>query len=66
MEYQVTAKIFAEIENVNNHFLANFALYQMRTEMSLASFYRHRNHNESLDEDSDQLENIAIRIYLLI
>jgi hypothetical protein len=66
MEYQVTAKIFSEIEGVNRRFLAKFALYRMRTEMSLASFYRHRNHDEPVDEDSDQLKNIAVRTCLPI
>jgi hypothetical protein len=38
-EHQISAQIFAEVKEINTCFLAHFALYRMRMEMTVANFY---------------------------
>jgi hypothetical protein len=45
-EHQISAQIFAEVEETNTRFLAHFALYRMRMKMTIANFYRSRDYAE--------------------
>jgi len=67
VEHQFAAKVFSRIEKVNSKYLAKFALFRMRTEMTLATFYRHRVHinSESMDEEME-MKDIAVRFLFLI
>lgn len=66
MEHQFSAKIFSSIEKVNSQFLAKFALFRMRTEMTLVIFYRHRDHSDiDLANEKIETKDIVVR-YLYI
>jgi hypothetical protein len=49
-EYEFTSQIFFEIIETNKRFLAKYAQCRMKNEMTLGSFYQHREHDESIDE----------------
>ena len=67
VELQFATKVFSHIEKVNSKYLAKFALFRMRTEMTLATFYRHRFHinSESMDEEIE-MKDTAVRFLFLI
>ena len=54
---EFAAGVFACVEEVNKRFLADFALYGMRREISQSLFYKaqeHDQHNEEAEEEASK------------
>ena len=64
-QFDFAAGVFTSVNEVNKRYLAHFALYQMKKEMTQSLFYRSKEHARQSISVEDQLEkpsDVAVSI----